>query len=62
MRLGIFVDGDTDGVGREKVLDEFGPLDEAGCTAVEVVLEADVIGFFRTADAIEVEVVDRSPL
>ena len=62
MGVGVFLDGDADGVGRQEVFDEFGPFDEAEGTAVEVVLEADVVGFFETADAVEVEVEDGSPL
>lgn len=55
---GVFVDMDPDGGIWEEVLDEFWPFDEAEGTAVEVVIEADVVGFFEAADAVEVEMVD----
>ena len=58
MGVGVFFDGyPYGGVGQE-VLDEFWPLDETEGAAVEVIVEADVIGFFETADAVEIEVVD----
>ena len=38
--------------------DEFGPLDEAGLSAVEIVFVAHVVHFVEILDAVEIEVVD----
>ena len=58
---GVIVDDcdfDFYGVIREERFDAFGPFHEAWIARVEVVVESEVEGFFRTVDAIEVEVVD----
>lgn len=58
----VGVGGDVDAhclVGQEG-FDEFGPLDEAGLVAIEVVFVADVVCFGEGFDAVEVEVVDAS--
>ena len=49
---------DADGLGREERLDAFGPLDEAPRGTLEIVFGANVEGFGKGADAVEVEVVD----
>ena len=52
-------DAHLDGIGREDFLDEFGPLQEAKRAAVEIIVVAHVVDFFKAFDAIEVEVEDR---
>lgn len=60
--VGVLFDGHLHGGVGQEFLDEFWPLDETEGAAVEVIVEADVVGFFEAAYAVEVEVKDRSPL
>ena len=60
--VGLFADGDAQGVVGQELLNEFGPFDETEMAAVEVLLVAHVIDFGQALDAVEVEVVDWSPL
>ena len=54
--VGQFFDFDAHGVVGQERLDEFGPLNETRCSRIEVVVSANVEGFFYVLDAIEVEV------
>lgn len=56
--VGLFLDYDADGIVRQEVLNQFGPLNETEVATVEVVLVTHIIDFFYPLDAIEVEVVE----
>jgi hypothetical protein len=54
----LLSDADTYGIVGQDFLYQFGPLDEAECTAIEVVLIAHVVDLLQLLDAVEVEVED----
>ena len=58
--VGLHLNANVQIVVGQKRLDHLGPLNEAGITAVDVVVVTNVVDFFQLLDAIEVEVVDRT--
>ena len=56
--VGLFLDGYADGVLGQQFLDEFRPFYETGVAAVEIVIDADVVGLTETLDTVEVKVID----
>ena len=56
--VGLLFNGDLDGLLGEQLFNEFGPLNEAEATTVEVVFVAHVVDFGEAFDAVEVKVID----
>ena len=57
--IGTNLNAHAEGVGREEAFDVLRPFHEAEMSGVEIVVEADVEGFGRVLNAIEIKVVDR---
>lgn len=56
--VGLLLNGNADDIFGKDVLNEFGPLDEAGVAAVEIVVGTDIESFLDTLDAVEIEMED----
>jgi len=59
--VGLFLDGDAEGILGQEFFDELGPFYEAEVAAVEIVFVAHVIDFLKLLDAVEIEMI-KSPL
>ena len=55
--VGLFLDGDAEGILGQEFFDEFGPFYEAEVAAVEIVFVAHVIDFLKLLDAVEIEMI-----
>ena len=55
--VGLFLDGDAEGILGQEFFDELGPFYEAEVAAVEIVFVAHVIDFLKLLDAVEIEMI-----